>query len=424
MNGLRIARHVGFGLALAAVAAAAAARQAQPTPAPGPSAPPAQARGPNCDAIVALKRDDWPLTLRRAWSKEVGGGQSTPLVVGDRVYIFSSSGEEEIVQALELGTGTEIWRQVYRAPYRVNPAVTAHGRGPKATPLVAGGRVITYGISGIASGFDAATGNLLWRRTFEETAMTNMPPFGNAASPILVDGLALFVAGDRDRGALVAVDPATGRERWRFSGEGPAYASPVVAEIGKVEQVLTFTRTRLVSVAASNGALLWSVPFTTEGDQNSVPPLVHDGIVIYSGLAKGVMAIRPVRQGLVFKLEKVWTNSEVSMHMSAPVLADGRIFGFSHRKRGQFFALDFKTGRTLWLSDGQQGDTASLSAGNGFWFALTDFGRLLVLKQDEPAFAPLRTYTVADAGTWAAPAIDDHGVLIKDLETLAYWRFD
>jgi outer membrane protein assembly factor BamB len=301
----------------------------------------------------------------------------------------------------------------------MNPAAIGHGKGPKATPVVSDGRVFTFGISGIASAFEAATGKLLWRRNFEETAMENMPAFGVASSPMALDKLLLFTAGDRDQGALVALDPATGREKWRFAGEGPAYASPIVADIARMRQLVTFTRTRLLGLS-TRGDLLWDTPF----NQNTVTPLVKDGIVVYSGLSKGVIAIRPVHRGLHFQLERVWTNPEVAMYLSSPVLVGDRLFGFSHRKKGQFFALDFKTGRTLWLSDGRQGENAALLTGNGYWMALTDEGRFVVMEANADSFKPLRTYTVAESATWATPIVTDDGIVVKDVDTLTFWRFD
>jgi outer membrane protein assembly factor BamB len=398
-------------------------------PLPAPKVPPkakdvSQWRGPARDGVIPLTRSTWPPTLRNAWSVKTGIGHSSPVVADGRVFVFSREGEDEMLEAFELGTGKELWAQAYPARYAVNPAAASHGKGPKATPVVSEGRVFTFGISGIASAYEAATGKVIWRRNFEETALENMPAFGVASSPLVLDGLLLFTTGDRDKGALVALDPATGHEKWRFNGEGPAYASPVVADIGRMRQIVTFTRSRLVGLSAHRGALLWSVPFTTDYDQNAVTPFVRDGIVVYSGLSKGVMAIRPVQTGLHFRLEKVWSNPEVAMYLSSPVLLGDKLIGFSHRKKGQFFALDFKTGKTLWLSDGRQGENASLLAGNGFWMALTDEGRLVVADAQAGTFQPLRTYTVAESATWASPAVSDEGIVVKGVDTLTYWRFD
>jgi outer membrane protein assembly factor BamB len=121
--------------------------------------------------------------------------------------------------------------------------------------------------------------------------------------------------------------------------------------------------------------------------------------------------------------ETVWENPDVSLYMSSPVLAAGRLYGFSHRKKGQLFCLDAATGNTLWLSEGRQGDNASLVAAGGAILALTTEGELIVLEARGDAFKVLRRYAVADTPTWSHLAVVDDGVLVKDERQLAYFRF-
>jgi hypothetical protein len=110
--------------------------------------------------------------------------------------------------------------------------------------------------------------------------------------------------------------------------------------------------------------------------------------------------------------------------MSTPVLVDGRLFGMSHRKRGQLFALDADTGETVWLSEGRQGDNAAILTGGGAVFLLTTEGQLMAVPQKGDAFAPEASWEVADSPTWAHPVVMDEGVLLKDFDTLAFVRFD
>ena len=126
-----------------------------------------QWRGSARDGRASLApRASFPEALRPAWKVAVGEGHASPVVVGDRVYVFSREGEDEVVQALDLATGKRAWRASYPAPYTMNPAATGHGKGPKSTPVVAGGRVFTFGIGGVLSSFDAASGRLAWRKDF------------------------------------------------------------------------------------------------------------------------------------------------------------------------------------------------------------------------------------------------------------------
>lgn len=383
-----------------------------------------QWRGPARDGRATIPaRAAFPEALTTAWNVPVGEGHASPVVVGDRVFAFAREGEQEVAQALDLATGRRLWRQSYPAPYTMNPAATGHGKGPKSTPAVAGGRLFTFGIGGILSALDASTGRLLWRQDLSSRFPETAPLYGVAQSPV-VDGDRVIVhVGGPGRGALTAFDATSGAVRWEWSGDGPGYASPVVADVAGTRQVVTFSESLLVGVAAETGALLWKLPFTTPWVQNAVTPLVLGDTVVYSGLDHPVRAARVVRKGGGFAIEPAWESGEVSAYMSTPVAAGGRIFGLSQRKRGQLYCLDAASGRVLWLSEGRQGENAALVAAGGSLFVLTTEAELLVLPQNSTAFAATRRYRVAESPTWAHPVVTPDGVLVKDRTSLAYWRF-
>jgi outer membrane protein assembly factor BamB len=383
-----------------------------------------QWRGPARDGHLSglAARASWPETLAPAWKLKVGAGHSSPVVSGGRVYEFSREAEAEVVRALDLATGKELWKQSYPVAYEMNPAATGHGKGPKSTPVVADGRLFTLGITGVLSAWDAASGRLLWRNTFEKSHRATSPAFGTAASPV-VDGsrLIAFVGGDGD-GALTAFDVKTGAAIWAWKGDGPGYASPVIATWDGVRQVVTQSQNALVGVAADTGALLWKRELKTPYEQNSVTPIVTQGLVVYSGLDAPLTAVRPVKKGAAFELETVWSNPEVASYLSTPVLEGGKLYGLSHKKKGQWFCVDAATGKTLWLSEGRAAESAAILAGGGALFFLDTSGTMTVAAADAAAFRPLRTWKVAESATWAHPVVLDGGVLVKDVDTLAFLR--
>jgi outer membrane protein assembly factor BamB len=195
----------------------------------------------------------WPQQLTRRWEVTVGEGHSSPVVAGDRIVVFTRQAEREVVAAYDLGTGKLLWLDGYAAPYTLNSAARAHGKGPKSTPAIADGRVFTLGISGVLSAHDLASGKMLWRT---EAAAT-LPQYGTAMSP-MVDGTAVIAhMGGDSAGALTAFEAATGRVRWRWTGAGPSYASPVIATLAGTRQIVTQTRNQLAGVEASSGQPLW-----------------------------------------------------------------------------------------------------------------------------------------------------------------------
>src|SRR5215207_1532826 len=183
--------------ALAAAGVGAVVSQAEQKPAATGTDWP-QWRGPRRDGSVdAALPLQWPEALKKCWEIPVGAGHASPVVSGNRLVVIAREGEHEIVRALDVTSGKEIWRAAYPAPYEVNPAARSHGPGPKSTPAVAGGRVFTLGIGGILSAFDLASGKLVWRIP----APAVPPQYGTATSP-LIDGTSVIAhVGGHDGGA-------------------------------------------------------------------------------------------------------------------------------------------------------------------------------------------------------------------------------
>ena len=366
----------------------------------------------------------WPDRPVEGWKVPAAGvGHASPVVAGGRVFLFSRVGEQEAVTAYDATTGKQIWRQSYDAPYQMNSAATGHGKGPKATPIVDRGRVFTLGISGIVSAFDAASGKPVWRHDFAKQFPRTSPEFGASMSPIVDGNLLIAHVGGAGNGAVIGFDTNTGAQKWTWAGDGPAYASPIIATFGGVRHLITQTQSNVVGLSPADGRLLWKIPFTTDYEQNIVTPVASDGLLIYAGLSKPTTAIRLEREGTSWKAVQVWQNPDVSMYMSSPVAVNGVLYGLTHRNRGQFFAVDAKTGKTLWLSPPRQAENAALTIAGGVILASTTEGEVVVFRQGAAAYELIRKYTVAKSPIWAHPAFAGGGILIKDAETLALWKF-
>jgi outer membrane protein assembly factor BamB len=370
-------------------------------------------------ATLAAKASD-------VWAVPIGIGHASPIVDGQRVYVFARKGEQEVAQALDLATGKSLWSAAYDQPYTMNSAATDHGKGPKSTPLLAGGRLYTLGITGVLSGLDAATGKVLWRHDGGKE-FGGPPEFGTAMSPILDNGLLIAHVGGVKGGALRAFDPATGATKWSWAGDGgadsPSYATPVALVAGGVRQIVAVTKRTVVGVDAASGARLWSLPLVTPYDQNSVTPVVARDVVIVSGLDQSTFALRPTK-GADGKWTpvKVWDAKEFPMYMSSPVVVADTLYGFTHRNKGQFFALDAKTGKARWTSPPRQSESASITAAGGRLWCLTTDGALVVLKADPAAFTAVGKLDVAPSATWASPVLLGPQILIKDVEHLRLVR--
>ena len=381
-----------------------------------------QWRGPNRDGVAAAfdVPAPWPDGLRQRWSVEVGSGYATPLLIGERLYLYVRQADDEVLLALDPATGETIWRSAYPAPYQMNPATNPHGPGPKSTPAYADGRLFTLGMSGIVSAFDADDGELLW----QVPGGAVEPLYHTAMSPVVEGDLVIFHVGGHDDGALTAFEAASGDVRWRWDGDGPSYGSPLVLDIEGVRQVVTYTQENVVGVAVETGELLWSRPFTTAYTTNSQTPVRYGDLLIQSGQGNGVTAFRVLREGDAWTTDDVWHTREVALDMTNGVVADGVLFGLSHLNSGQYFALDLDGGEVLWTGNPRQAENAAILRSDRTLLSLQDDAELLVLNASRAGLEEVERYTVADSATWTQPTLSGNRLFVKDVSTLTLWTLD
>jgi outer membrane protein assembly factor BamB len=382
-----------------------------------------QWRGPNRDGHVVgfVPPKVWPDRLMQRWKVEVGSGYATPLLVGNRIYMFSRQAEDEVMAALDATSGKVLWRTSYPAPFKIDKSAAPHGAGPKSTPVYADGKLFSIGMSGIVTAFDAANGKQLWQKP----GLPAQPLWtSHSFSPLVDRGRVVFHMGGNDKGTLSAFDVNTGEVTWAWSGDGPGYGSPMLYEFGGTPQIVTMTQQKFIGLDAATGRLLWERPYTTEYAQNIITPVRYGDTLIVSGYQKPVAAFRVTRQNNQWRPEQVWENADVSLYMSDAVLAGQTLVGLSQRRSGQFFALDARSGKTLWTSDARQATNAAIVSAGDFWLALEDDGELVVSRWNASAFEPLRRYAVATSATWAQPVISGNRVFVKDVSALTLWTFN
>jgi outer membrane protein assembly factor BamB len=215
------------------------------------------------------------------------------------------------------------------------------------------------------------------------------------------------------------MDAASGKEKWSWSGDVPGYASPIIATFGGVRQLVTQSESKVIGIGIADGKLLWEVPLKTPYNQNSVTPLVMNGLLISGGLDNPTTAFRISGS----QAQPQWRNEQVSMYMSSPAASGNAIFGLSTRNRGQFFAIDAASGKTLWLTKGREAENASIVRAGNFLLISTTNSELIVVRPSTTAFEEVKRYTIADSATWAHPAYVGNNIIVKDVDKLVVWGF-
>jgi outer membrane protein assembly factor BamB len=377
-----------------------------------------QWRGPNRDGVVhgVTVPKQWPKTLTQEWQVAVGEGVSSPVLVGEKVYVFTRQRDNELVLCLDVANGREHWQsEPYPAPYKRGAGEGIISIGPRSTPAIADGRVYTLGMTGIVSCLDAGTGKLLWRKECKPC----LPYGGN--SPLVADGMCIVHYGDADKGkplgGLTAFDALTGDVKWCYAdGSRASSSSPILVTLAGERQVVLFTGWGLLGVSADKGKKLWSLNTFDPNESLIVTPVQYKDLLIAAGNREPPRAIRLEKADKGITAKEVWKAKGVPLHMSSPVLAGDRLFGMSPRKRGCFFCLDADSGKTLWESDDTGhgfGHASILSVGSVLLF-LTNAGELIVAKTSGAAFEPIAKYRVSDSQTEAHPVLLGDRILIRD----------
>jgi len=381
-----------------------------------------QWRGPNRDGKVTgfTAPQTWPQELKLKWSVPVGQGDSTPALVGDKLYVFTRQGEDEVTLCLDAQTGKEVWNDKYAAQ-AVTGAAARHP-GPRSSPAVADGKVITLGVGGVVSCLDAVSGKLVWRK---DPFPKVVPRFFAAYSPLIADGMVIAHVGGPGSGAVIAFDLATGNEKWRWAGEGPDYGSPVLLTADGVKQIATPTEKGLVGIALADGKLLWQVPFApVKMAYNAATPIVDGQTIYYGGKGRGTKALKIEKKGDGFVANELWSNAELGVQFNTPVLRDGLLFGLSDS--GNLFCINAKTGQTAWKDEAMRdkgGFGPVVSAGSCL-LALPSSADLIVFQPTDKQYSELAKIKVAQTATYAHPVIAGNRIYVRDAESLTLWTLN
>ena len=378
-----------------------------------------QWRGPDRDGVANgfIAPGQWPAELTQKWRVKVGFGDSTPALVGDKLYVSARQGEEEVTLCLNATNGNELWKDKYTAQ-AVTGAASRHP-GPRSSPAVVDGKVVTLGVGGVISCLEADTGKLVWRK---DPFPKIVPRFFASFSPIIVDGMAIAHLGGQGNGAIIAYDLASGDEKWRWAGEGPDYGSPVLFTVEGTKQIVTPTEKSIVGISVAEGKLLWQFPFPpARRAYNAATPIIGKQAIIITGVGRGTKALKIENQGSNFVAKELWSNPDLATQFNTPVLKDGLLFGLSNSNN--LYCINAQTGQTAWTdatASGSRGFGAIVSAGSCL-IALTNDSNLIVFKPDGKTYSEIKRYKVAETVTNAHPVVAGNRVFIKDQDTVTMW---
>ena len=196
------------------------------------------------------------------WKRSLGEGYSGAAVEGPTLYTMYGKPGQEVVIAANVETGATIWEHMTPMTF-VSDAGREMGNGPYSTPLIVGDRLFTTGVSGRLQALDKRSGKVLWTQELWSTHRGSRLMYGYASSPLAYRDLVIVPVGGAGK-AVMAFRQADGSVAWSRNDFGNVYSSPILMDVGGLEQVGVLLDGAIVAVNPLNGDLQWQVPFKAD----------------------------------------------------------------------------------------------------------------------------------------------------------------
>ena len=389
----------------------------------------AQWRGPKRDGISLEKGllKAWPKDgPKLVWQlKDIGSGYSTPVVVGNRLYVLSNEGlENEFVRAYSVTSGKLLWST--RLGVVGNPKQQPSYPGSRSTATVDGKLLYALSSDGDLACVEAATGKLLWKKSLRTDFGGTAGVWAYSESP-LVDGNKVIVSPGSESAALVALDKKTGATLWKTAipGEKAAsYASAIATTIGGVRQYVQYLSKGVVGVEAATGKLLWRYDKTldTRFGMHALTPIASANLV-YTGAASASGAAKISTAAGSFTADPAYIERKAPNGLGGAVRIGDYLYGTSGPV---LLCTEFATGKVLWEERGI--GAAAICSADGLLFLHGENGELALVEatptgyKEKGRFSPPNQPDRGQAKAWPHPIVANGKLYIRDLGCL--WCYD
>ncbi len=377
-------------------------------------------RGPRRDGVIRGVRieTDWSRNPPvEVWRRPIGPGWSSFAVDGDLFYTQEQRGEDEIVSAYKLTTGEPVWRHRDAARFWESNG----GAGPRGTPTLGHGRVYTFGATGIVNALDARNGAVVWSRNASRDTGANVPGWGFAGSPLVIDDLVIVAASGR----LVAYEAATGEPRWFGPpGGGGGYSSPHPATIDGVAQIVMARGGGATGVAPADGTLLWDHRWGSGNASIVQPAVTVDGDVLIGGIDASASGVGTRRIAIAhgeggWTIEERWTTTGLKPSFNDYVVHNGHAFGFD----GSILAsVSVADGARTWKGGRYGHGQLVLLPEQDLLLVLSEEGELALVGATPGGFVEHARFKALEGKTWNHPVLVGDVLLVRNGEEMAAFR--
>ncbi len=354
---------------------------------------------------------------KQVWKVPSEGGFSSFTVAGARLFTLAlkeaEGAKQESIVAMDAATGKELWFAPLNFPKYdgggdAGTKENKGGDGPRSTPSVDGGFVYAYSSQMALRCYDAASGKEVWNRDVLKGHAGRNIRWQNATSPLLEGGL-LYVAGGGAGESILALNPKDGSVVWKAFDEQMTHATPVAATVLGQRQVIFFLQSGLLAVEPKTGKELWRYAFEYKVSTAASPVVSGDVVYCSAGYGVGAGAVRISKEGAGFKateLYRIRGDKPLANHWSTPVVKDGFLYGmfqFKQYGEGPVKCVNIATGEVKWEKPGF-GPGNVILAGDKV-LALSDAGELVLIDATPSGYKEVARADILDGKCWTTPVL-------------------
>jgi outer membrane protein assembly factor BamB len=412
-------RRTFLTIALAAPAFGQASKPVPPSRSQG--VPWRQWGGPNRNFQTEASglKDTWPASGPRVvWKRPLGEGYSSPVVENGVLYTMYGKRGEEFVLAANAETGETLWEQSASMTFQSDAAADM-GNGPYATPLIAGNRLFTTGVAGRLQCLDKKTGKLLWTQQLWTDHQGSRLMYGYASSPIAFRETVIVPVGSPGK-ALMAFQQADGKVAWGKNDFGNVYSSPILINVGGLEQLAVLMDGAVLAVNPHNGDLQWHVPFKADYSIAVATPVWGPDNLLFvsSEYNAGTKVIELQRNELQTKATELWSNIRLRLHHGNAIRIGDAIYFTSGGKSSQAIlsAVDVRSGKVLWQE--RSIEKATFVWADQKLITLDQDGNLMIAHPSREGFKVAAKAALLTNLSWTPPVLVGTRLYIRDRRTM------
>lgn len=351
------------------------------------------------------------------WKVPSPGGFSSFAVGSGRAFCLElrpvAGADQETLVARDADTGRELWVQALGG-IKVNDGGQSGtpdnkgGDGPRSTPAVDGKHVYTLSARLVLQCFDAATGQETWKHDLIKEHGGRNIQWENAQSPLIEDDLVLVAGGGAGQ-SLLAFHKKTGKVAWKDFDETMTHATAVPATLAGKRQVIFFVKSGLLAVEPATGKELWRYAFPFRISTAASPVVAGDIVYCSAGYGVGAGAVRVKREGAQWTATEIYRvpgDKQLANHWSTPVLFNGHLYGmfqFKEYGSGPVKCVDVATGSIQWEKGGF--GPGHVIGVDGHVLALSDAGELVLIEATPKSYREAGRADVLDGKCWTTPVV-------------------